>query len=204
VAAAKRIRRSAEDAKDLILRTAERIMRDDGYAAVTVRGVAKGAALSSTLLHYYFPTADDLLVALYRRASAHDLEQLQQALNAVDPLMALWRYQTDMERTALGAEFLALANHRKAIRNEISQFAEHARDLQARTLSKVLRESQTGKRFSPVCLSMLLTSVSRNLILESGVGISSGHAEVRGYVRALLRELAGTRKSKRAAGLGGN
>ena len=67
VKSAKRIRRAPADAKLLILRTAERIMRDEGYAAVTVRHVAKVAGVSSTLLHYYYPTADDLLVALYRQ-----------------------------------------------------------------------------------------------------------------------------------------
>jgi hypothetical protein len=38
---------------------------------------------------------------------------------------------------------------------------------------------------------MLLTSVSRNLILESGVRISSGHAEARAYVEQALSNLKG-------------
>ena len=192
----KRIRRSAADAKLLILRTAERIMLDEGYAAVTVRHVAKGAGVSSTLLHYYYPTADDLLVALYRHASEKDLEQLHQALESADPIMALWRYQTDTARTALGVEFLALANHRKVIKAEIARFAEHARSLQTRVLSNLLGAAGITTACSPVCLSMLLTSVSRNLIMESGVGISSGHAEARAYVEQALTSLKGTRKQR--------
>jgi AcrR family transcriptional regulator len=171
-------------------------MRDEGYAAVTVRQVAKRAGLSSTLLHYYYPTADDLLIALYRHASAKDLKLLQQALAATDPILALWAYQTDSGRTALGAEFLALANHRKSIRREIAKFAEHARSLQARTIARVLK--QTGSDAadcSPVCLSMVLTSVSRNLIMESGVGISLGHAETRAYVKRALAHLRPSRKT---------
>ena len=193
----KRIRRSATDAKLLILRTAERIMLDEGYAAVTVRGVAKCAGMSSTLLHYYYPTADDLLVALYRHASEKDLEQLHQALKAADPIMALWDYQTDMARTALGVEFLALANHRKVIKSEITRFAEHARSLQTRTLSNLLSGAGNTMACSPACLSMLLTSVSRNLIMESGVGITSGHAEARAYVEQALTLLTGARKQRR-------
>lgn len=190
----KRIRRTAADAKLLILRTAERIMLDEGYAAVTVRHVAKGAGVSSTLLHYYYPTADDLLVALYRHASEKDLEQLHQALESTDPIMALWDYQTDTARTALGVEFLALANHRKVIKAEITRFAEHARTLQAGALSNLLG---AGRRAcSPVCLSMLLTSISRNLILESGVGISSGHVEARAYVEQALTSLKSARKQR--------
>jgi TetR/AcrR family transcriptional regulator, regulator of autoinduction and epiphytic fitness len=199
----KRIRRSADDARLLILQTAERIMLDEGYAAVTVRGVAKHAGLSSTLLHYYYPTADDLLVALYRRASERDLEQLHQALSAANPIIALWDHQTDAARTALGVEFLALANHRKAIKSEITRFAEHARGLQTKTLSDFLRQAGITMTYSPECLSMLLTSVSRNLIMESNVGISSGHAEAREYIKhalASLKKRSRKQKSKRSRG----
>jgi AcrR family transcriptional regulator len=197
VKSTKRIRRSADDAKLLILQTAEKIMLDEGYAAVTVRHVAKGAGVSSTLLHYYYPTADDLLVALYRHASEKDLEQLHQALEAEDPIKALWHYQTDTVRTALGVEFLALANHRKLIRTEISRFAEYARSLQTRALSNLLGGAGNTPSCSPVCLSMLLTSVSRNLIMESGVGISAGHAEARAYVERALTGLKNARKQKK-------
>ncbi len=192
----KRIRRAAADAKLLILQTAEGIMLDEGYAAVTVRHVAKGAGVSSTLLHYYYPTADDLLVALYRHASEKDLEQLHQALESADPIMALWDYQTNTARTALGVEFLALANHRKVIKTEITGFAEHARSLQTRALSNLLGAAGITTACSPVCLSMLLTSVSRNLIMESGVGISSGHAEARAYVEQALTNLKSARKQR--------
>ena len=165
-------------------------MLEEGYAAVTIRHIAKCAGVSSTLVHYYYPTADDLLVALYRYASEKDLERLQQALDAPDLIMALWAYQTDSARTSLGVEFLALANHRKVIRAEIARFAEHARSLQTAALAKALDVAGIdGANCSPACLSMLLTSVSRNLIMESGVGISSGHAEARAYVEASLSNL---------------
>jgi TetR/AcrR family transcriptional regulator, regulator of autoinduction and epiphytic fitness len=192
---AKRQRRDPAEAKSLILKTAEKIMLEEGYAAVTVRRVAKSAGVSATLLHYYYATADELLVALYSHASERDLESLKGALEAKDPISALWTYQTDSTRTALGVEFLALANHRKSIRIKIVQFADRARALQARALGELLPASDSGSvPCSPLCISMLLTSVSRNLIFESGVGISSGHAEARAYVEQALTRLKRTRK----------
>jgi AcrR family transcriptional regulator len=197
VKSSKRIRRDPSEAKLLILKTAEKVMLEEGYAAVSVRRVAKSAGVSSTLLHYYYPTADDLLVALYRHTSEKDLLSLKSALSAGDPVAALWAYQTDSTRTALGVEFLALANHRKTIRIEIVQFAENARALQAKALSGQLRSSGADcGGCSPLCLSMLLTSVSRNLIFESGVGISSGHAEARAYVEHELTALQRRQKRK--------
>lgn len=183
----KRVRREPEEARKLILATAERIMLEEGYAAVTVRRVAKDAQLSSALLHYYYPTADDLLVALYRQSSHHDLETLERALAAPDPIAALWSYQTDSARTALGVEFLALANHRKAIRIEIARFATHARTLQAKALEPLL--AQRSESVSAEGASMLLTSISRNLIMEAAVGISLGHVDARGLIEQNLELL---------------
>lgn len=186
----KRLRRDPAEAKLLILKTAEKIMLEEGYAAVSVRRVAKSAGVSATLLHYYYATADELLVALYSHASEKDLESLKSALEANDPISALWTYQTDSTRTALGVEFLALANHRKSIRMKIVQFAENARALQAKVLSDLLAGPGVDSvPCSPVCISMLLTSVSRNLIFESGVGISSGHAEARAFIEHTLAAL---------------
>lgn len=186
----KRVRREPEEARQLILATAEKIMLEEGYAAVTVRRVAKDARLSSALLHYYYPTADDLLVALYRQSSQRDLEQLERALAAPDPVGALWGYQTDSARTALGVEFLALANHRKAIRTEISQFATYVRELQVKALEPLIRKmAPTSEGCSAECVSMLLTSISRNLIMESAVGISMGHGEVRALVQTYLKQM---------------
>jgi len=164
-------------------------MLEEGYAAVTVRRVAKSAGVSATLLHYYYATADDLLIALYSHASDKDLASLKSALAADDPLAALWAYQTDSTRTALGVEFLALANHRKSIRMKIVQFAEHARALQTKALADLIAPDSEFVPCSPVCVSMLLTSVSRNMIFESGVGISSGHAEARAFVQQTLARL---------------
>ena len=59
-------------------------MLEEGYAAVSIRRVAKAANVSSTLLHYYYSTADDLLIALYRHNSEKDLVQLRSALDAPD------------------------------------------------------------------------------------------------------------------------
>jgi AcrR family transcriptional regulator len=179
----------------LILQTAEALMLREGYAAVTVRSVAKVAGLSSTLLHYYFPTLDDLLVALYRYSTERDFQLLERALSSGNPITLLWEYQTDTTRTALAAEYLALANHRKEIRVEIKKAAEKARIMQMKFLAETLDASgSSSAHCTPVCISMLLTSVSRNLILESGVGISLGHAEARAYVE---RELAMLTKPKK-------
>ncbi len=194
----KRIRREPAEAKLLILQTAAHIMLHEGYAAVTMRGVAKAAGVSSTLVNYYYSSADALLVDLYRHSSSQDLESLKKALNAPDLLAALWAYQTDSKRTVLAAEFLALANHRKEIQTEIARHAEYSRQLQARALAEsVDASSAVGTHGSPLCIVTLLTSVARNLTVEDRVGMSLGHAEVQAYVMALLKDLKGGKPKRR-------
>ena len=53
-----------------LLDAAERLMRDEGYAAVTSRRVAAEAGLKPQLVHYYFRTMDDLFVDLFADLTA--------------------------------------------------------------------------------------------------------------------------------------
>lgn len=187
----KRVRRDPEVAKALILDAVERLMLEEGYAAVTTRAVAKLAGLASGLVHYYFPTTDDLLVAAYRRTTERNFESLTRALKADDPLRELWRLQTEATPVALAIEFIALANHRKAIQAEIARYADHARDLQADAIARVMEKSPIElKNCAPVCVSTLLAGVARALIMEQNVGISRGHAETTAFVQWLLDQVA--------------
>jgi AcrR family transcriptional regulator len=192
----RRMRREPAEARLLILQTAARMMLQEGYAAVTMRRIAKAAGLSSTLVNYYYSSADELLVALYRYASDADLESLRRALNSPDLISALWAYQTDSARTVLGAEFLALANHRKQIRAEITRYAEYARELQATALRGVVDEQALrAAQGSALCIVTLLASVGRNLIIEDRVGMSLGHAEMQAFIRKMLKQLPRRRAS---------
>jgi AcrR family transcriptional regulator len=187
----KRVRRDPEVAKGLILDATERLMLDEGYAAVSTRAVAKLAGLAPGLVHYYYPSTDDLLVAAYRRATERNYESLAEALRSPDPLRAFWRFQTEAPRMALGVEFMALANHRKAIKAEIARYTEQGRDMQAEALGAALAKAPLDPALCPpVCVATLLVSVARTLVMEEQTGISRGHAETRALVSWLLDRLA--------------
>ena len=116
------------------------------------------------------------------------------------PLWALWDLSRDPRGTALTMEFTALANHRKAIRAEIAASAERYRAEQLEGMRSVLgRYGVDDARYPPLVCSVLLTSVSRMLIIEQeSLGMSSGHAETVAYVEDLLRRLEGPRRLPRA------
>jgi AcrR family transcriptional regulator len=167
----------------VILDAAEKLMLAEGYAAVSTRRVANEAGLKAPLVHYYFPTTDDLLLAVLRRTADQVQAELDQALASKQPLRALWLFASDSSRTALAMEFMALANHRKVIRSEIALSTERTRRRQAEALSMLTNSEVMGfDALPPVGVTVLMAGIARALVLEGGVGISLGHAEVRKFI----------------------
>jgi AcrR family transcriptional regulator len=184
----------APDAKNrgVLLDAAEQLMLEEGYAAVTSRRVAEKAALKPQLVHYYFRTMDDLFLAAFRRRAEEGLEAQAQVLQARQPLWALWRFSIDPAATAITMEFIALANHRKALRAEIAYYAERFREEQRKALSTVLDRYGIDRAEVPALVwSVLMTSVSRVLVIEQALGMSAGHAETVEFVERYLHRLEG-------------
>ena len=184
----------APDAKNrgVLLDAAEQLMLEEGYAAVTSRRVAEKAALKPQLVHYYFRTMDDLFLAAFRRRAEEGLEAQAQVLQARQPLWALWRFSTDPAATAITMEFIALANHRKALKAEIAYYAERFREEQRKALSTVLdRYGVDPVKVPPLVWSVLMTSVSRVLVIEQALDMSAGHAETVEIVERYLHHLEG-------------
>ena len=184
----------APDAKNrgVLLDAAEQLMLEEGYAAVTSRRVAEKAALKPQLVHYYFRTMDDLFLAAFRRRAEEGLEAQAQVLRARQPLWALWRFSIDPAATAITMEFIALANHRKALKAEIAYYAERFREEQRKALSMVLDRYGIDPVEVPALVwSVLMTSVSRVLVIEQALGMSAGHAETVEFVERYLHRLEG-------------
>src|SRR5262245_3846406 len=123
-----------------LLDVTERLMLDEGYAAVTSRRVAKEAAVTPPLVHYYFPSLDDLFVAVFRRRAEEQLERQARHLASDDPLRALWTFHHEPAAAAFTTEFMALANHRKSIGKEIAAYVERFRSAQVEALAKSVRD----------------------------------------------------------------
>lgn len=161
-------------------------MLEEGYAAATSRRVAARAGVKPALVHYYFPSMDDLFVAVIRAGAETNLDRQRQALADDDPLHALWRLNSE-HGAQLWMEFMALANHRKAIRSEIAAYAERFRDLEEGAVAIALRANGVEvEELPPVVMSMIVVSLARILLLERGLGITRGHAEAQSFVERYL------------------
>ena len=163
------------------------IMVDEGYAAATSRRVAAQAGVKPALVHYYFPTMDELYLAVFRRGAAVYLERQQKALASDRPLHAFWDTLTEPKDTRLLLEFMGLANHRKEIRAEISAWSERWREQQITALNFIVREHALDPdEFPPAALAVVIASIGRTLILEQGLGTKGGHDEAIALVNRFL------------------
>ncbi|OBA74519.1 TetR family transcriptional regulator [Mycobacterium sp. 1554424.7] len=173
--------------RDTLIDATIRIMIDEGYAAATSRRVAAEAGVKPALVHYYFPTMDELYLDVFRRGAAVYLERQQKALASDRPLHAFWETLIEPKDTRLLLEFMGLANHRKEIRAEIAAWSERWREAQITALNFIVREHDLDSdEFPPAALAVVIASIGRMLIFEQGLGSKVGHDEAIALVNRFL------------------
>lgn len=186
-------RRGAEtsDTRARLLDVTERIMIEHGYAAVSSRRVAKAAAVTPALVHYYFGTLDELFLAILRRRAEQQLERQRRLLATADrPFHILWETTKDPTRTTLVLEFMGLANHRKVIRGELGAFAKRYREEQLAVIRERVEAGDLDVGdLDPLAILVLLNTVATTLVLEQSIGLSLGHEEAVAEVEAQLARM---------------
>ncbi len=168
----------------------EAVMRELGYGALTARSVAERAGLKHQLVYYYFETMDELLMATYLRHTGRVLESLEAALQSPRPLHALWQVSSNPHDAVLNMEFMALANHNEAIRAETVAFGERMRRVGLEGIQRNLgQEGAAPDAATPIALGIAVSALGMNLGMESTLGISGGHAELKALVEWCLDKL---------------
>jgi AcrR family transcriptional regulator len=173
--------------RKLLLDATMQVMVEEGYAAATSRRVAAKAGVKAALVHYYFPTMDDLYLAVFRRGAAANLERQQRALASDKPLHALWDTISEPSGTRLLLEFMGLANHRKEIRAEIAAWADRWRENQVTAVNFILRAHGVHPTdYPPVAIATVVAAIGRTIVLENALGNTFGHPETVALVERFL------------------
>jgi TetR/AcrR family transcriptional regulator len=173
-----------------LLDAAEQLLLGDGYAAVTSRRVAAKAGLKPQLVHYYFRTMDDLFLAVFRRRADQNFARFERSVTGPASLRALWDLNADPRGAAFMIEFVALANHRKAIRAEIASYAERWRATQLDALTAALAAAGLDpEQLPPAAALLLMTGLAQVLALEQALGVTAGHDATTTFVERAIRRL---------------
>jgi TetR/AcrR family transcriptional regulator len=185
----------AEDStsRTLLLDAAEALLLEEGYAAVTSRRVAAKAGLKPQLVHYYFRTMDDLFRAVFRRRAEENLSRIEREVAADGSLRTIWELNADPRGAAFTSEFVALANHRKEIRDEIAAYAERYRTAQLEAVTAALAAHDVSDdRLPPIVGLLIMTGLAQVMAFETALGVTAGHDTTKGFIDAAIARIEAT------------
>jgi AcrR family transcriptional regulator len=193
-------RPSAEARRESVLDAAEKVMIEKGYGAVTSRSVGAAAGMAAPNVHYYFPTLDDLFIALLRRGLERSETNFLKAIESSEPLHALWASYLDPRGTSLTGELVALSNHRPAVRAALVEISDRFNRLQVTRLLEILeRYDVDTERFPPDLVILALGGISRSVIRNETMGRKGGHRQALAAVERLIDEIEPQGRPRRRA-----
>jgi AcrR family transcriptional regulator len=194
----RRPRAATVEKRAQLLDVTEEIMLDEGYAAVSSRSVAGRAGIPASLVHYHFPTLDDLFVAVLTRRADRNVERIAAALASDEPLRAWWAVASDPRGTALFTELIAAANHRDALKAEVGDLARQVRKIQMDALASVLGEYGVDTDdFPPALVAAAVQGLSIVLVQDRVRGFDTAHEEAAAAMARLVDRLEARRKRRR-------
>jgi len=173
--------------RQAILDGTAHIMLTDGYGAVTYRSVATAAGVAPGLVQYYFPSLDELFIAVLRENTDRLITNLTGATDSDQPLRAVWAYANNPTGTALLMQFMALANHLPEIGSVIGEGGERVRKTLLKGLSKKWPDYGLEETdLTPAGLLFLLSAIPRMMHLEDAIGTLTGHSDTVALVERFL------------------
>lgn len=188
-------RRTAEVSRALLIEAAVDIIKTEGYGTLSARRLAEKVGLKRQIVHYYFGTTDDLLLAVVRHYGDSGLTRLAEAFRSQDPLQVLWSIETDASATTFA--FMAMASHHPIIRAELRHYLEAFRKLQVEAISKYLKSRGLKEVIPPVAAAIIAQTVSQGLAAEGALGVAWGHSETKAVIENMVLSLTKQSGSKR-------
>lgn len=170
-------------------------MLNDGYAAVSSRSVAAKVGINAPLVHYYFPTLDDLFIAVLQRPAERTVERMAEALDSPEPLRAWWEIASDTRGTALFVELMAAANHRPALKAELGVIAHEVRQMQIERLASLLEEyGLDPEQLPPPLVAAAMQGLAFSVVQDQAAGYDTAPEEAREAMGRLLEILEARRE----------
>ena len=167
----------------------EKIIRDEGYAAVSSRRVAEVAAIQQSLVYYYFESMDDLLVATFQRRTERGMARYEKDARSDKPVAAIWKDLNEGLDARMSFAFVSLASHNERVRDVYTRFLSQSRKLQADVIAKdATARGIDISPATPTALAFIIHSTSLVMAREAALGMTEGHDEVRSLLEGLLEK----------------
>jgi AcrR family transcriptional regulator len=170
-----------------LIEAAYDLLGEEGYHAFSARRVAQKAGLKPQLVHYYFRSMEELVVAVFQRSSAKYFRMHTEALASRHPLRALWALNSNLPEGKRMTEYVALGKVYPALRDEMRETGENFRQQQIEAMERIYAERGFDDMLiGPRGLVLLMSAVARNFVIEGEVGVMLGHDEVQCLIAKFL------------------
>lgn len=185
-----------------LIEAAYELLGEEGHPAITARRIADRARLKPQLVHYYFRSMEELVVAVFQRATASYYQLHDEALSSRYPLHALWKLNCNMPEAQRIPEFIALSRQYGALRDMMRQSGEAFRRLQIEAIERIAAGRGLGDpALSATGMAMLMATIARNIMMEKRVGMTLAHEDMRRFIEALLDRIEPVAAEERQPGL---
>lgn len=172
-----------------ILKAAFEVLQDRGSGNFTAVEIARQAGLKPHMVHYYFRSIDDLVLALVKMLGATGLKNTARAIASGNPLKALWNVEIGSPSSIAIMELGALAVHRADVREEMARSMETMRTVQTEAIARHLELQGIDCPFPPETLTLMIAGIARQMVREKAFGVSLGHDEMTAVVEDLIAGL---------------
>ena len=127
-------------------------------------------------VHYYFPTMDDLFIALLDRGADKNMARMAAALAAPKPLRALWELSTNAGRIGVLDELMAAARHRPLLRERVVALAGTVRVMQIEALRALIPQYGMDESVFPAeLLAAAIQGTALLMLREEALGVEGPH-----------------------------
>jgi AcrR family transcriptional regulator len=122
---------AAQERIDHIIEASTAVMAREGYAATSMKDIAREAGVAQGLIHYYFGSKEDLVLAVLRRACGEMMDETKRSFSHADgPVMSrAWAALMAAERRSaerpelfrLLLEMVPLSHNNPALRAQMQE-----------------------------------------------------------------------------------
>lgn len=180
----------SRDAKSRLrlIEAAHDLLAEEGYQSFSARRIAERAELKPQLVHYYFRSMEEMVVAVFQRATANYFRLHDEALSSRYPLREVWELNRNIPEAKRMTEFIALSKRFAALRVIMRETGENFRRLQIESIETIYAGCEIDPRYGITThgLAMLMSAVARNFVIEGEVAMTLGHADLEDFIGKLL------------------
>lgn len=187
----RRIGSQTSATRDAILGAAIQVLQEEGAGALTASSVAKKVGVKAHMVHYYFRSMEELVLALVRQHGVLGLKNTARAIASDEPLRALWEVETAYKWSIVAMELSTFALHHEIVGAEMMRYIEDMRALQADGIARHFELNGIECPIPPMAISIMISAIARQIQREKEYKVSLGHDDMFAVVNDFLDGLRG-------------